>query len=133
MNLAAIERAELAEADNVDKSWQIKHHTTQLAFQQPKADFYDEVTGSKDGIDIGTVSKVLDLGFGRTTLFQKLRENGILMSQNVPYQKYMDNGWFRTIETKYTKPDGGVHIYIKTLVLQKGVDGIRKLFLGKSI
>ena len=43
----------------------------------------------------------------------------------MPYQKYIDCGWFRVIEQKYTK-NGEEHISIKTLVYQKGVDAIRR-------
>lgn len=97
---------------------------------QPKADFYDAVTESEDTIDLGTAAKVLNLGYGRTTLFSKLREARILMSKNQPYQKYIDEGLFRVIETKFAKPDGTTHIYIKTLVLQKGLDFIRRKLTG---
>lgn len=49
------------------------------------------------------------------------------MKDNVPYQKYIDNGCFRMIEQKYQMPDGETRISIKTLVYQKGVDYIRKI------
>ena len=94
---------------------------------QPKADFYDQVTESTDTVDIGTVAKVLGLGFGRTTLFQKLRDLKVLMPNNIPMQSKIDAGWFRVIETKFNKPDGSTHINFKTVVFQKGIDGIRKL------
>jgi len=93
----------------------------------PKAEFYDAVAGSKDAIDIGSAAKVLDMGIGRNKLFEMLRNKGILMSNNIPYQKYIDCGYFRVIEQKYTKPDGTTCINIKTLVYQKGLDFIRKL------
>ena len=94
---------------------------------QPKVDFYDTVTDSKDAIDLGTASKVLKLGYGRTTLFKNLREKGVLMRNNIPYQDKVDCGWFRVIETSWSKPNGDSHVYCKTLVLQKGLDGIRRL------
>ncbi len=50
----------------------------------------------------------------------------VLMPNNQPYQKYIDCGYFRTIEQKYTKPDGSTHINIKTVVYQKGLDFIRR-------
>lgn len=36
-------------------------------------------------------------------------------------------GWFRIVESKYTKPSGEICINFKTIVYQKGVDGIRKI------
>lgn len=99
----------------------------QLIEQKPKIEFYEAVTGSKDTIDMGSVAKVLNKKIGRNKLFELLREKSILMSNNVPYQKFCDSGYFRVIETKYTKPDGSTHIGLKTLVYQKGVNYINKL------
>lgn len=106
---------------------QIEYQNKLLLEQKPKIEFYEAVTGSKDTIDMGSVAEVLNKKIGRNKLFDFLRENGILMSNNVPYQKYCDSGYFRVIETKYTKPDGSTHIGLKTLVYQKGVNYINKL------
>ena len=99
----------------------------QLIEQKPKVDFFEAVTGSKDTIDMGSVAKVLNKKIGRNKLFEFLRENGVLMSSNIPLQSMIDRGYFRVIETKYTKPDGSTHIGLKTLVYQKGVNYINKL------
>lgn len=94
---------------------------------KPKAEFYDDVAGSKDAIEMADVSKVLGIkGMGRNNLFEFLREKGILQQNNRPYQTYVDRGYFRVIEQTYTKPNGDICINIKTLVYQKGVDFIRK-------
>lgn len=94
---------------------------------KPKAEFYDDVTGSKDAVPMDRVAKVIDKGIGRNKLFELLREKKILDNDNVPYQAYVDRGYFRVIEQKYTKPNGEKHINYKTLVYQKGIDYIRKL------
>lgn len=95
---------------------------------KPKEEFFDAVADSKDAIEIGKVAKVLNYpGIGRNKLFEILREKGVLMKDNIPYQKYIDNECFRTIEQKYSMPDGETRINIKTLVYQKGVDYIRKI------
>lgn len=95
---------------------------------QPKIAFHDAVTGSKDTIDIGEAAKVLNIkGYGRNRLFDALRINGVLMQNNQPYQKYIDAGYFRTIESSYTTPDGMTHVNIKTVVYQKGLVFIRKV------
>lgn len=94
----------------------------------PKAEFYDSVAGSKDAIEMGYVAKVLAIkGYGRNNLFDFLREKKILDQDNIPYQRYVDAGYFRILEQKYTVPTGETKINIKTLVFQKGVDYIRKL------
>lgn len=95
---------------------------------KPKEEFFDDVTASKDAIDIGQVAKVLNFqGIGRNKLFEILRNNGILKQNNEPYQKYIDCGYFRVIEQKYEARPGEIRINIKTLVFQKGVDYIRKI------
>lgn len=94
----------------------------------PKADFYDAVAGSSTAISIGDMAKVLNIrGMGRNKLFLKLRDDGILDNRNIPYQNYIDRGYFRVIEQKYTTPDGETHITFKTLVYQRGLDYVRKV------
>lgn len=95
---------------------------------KPKAEFYDDVAGSKDAITIGEVAKVIGIkGLGRNKLFALLRDRKILQQNNQPYQEYVDRGYFRIIEQKWTTPDGDTKINIKTLVYQKGLDYIRKI------
>jgi phage antirepressor YoqD-like protein len=93
----------------------------------PKAEFYDAVVGSSTAIDIGRVARVLNFrGMGRNNLFSFLREVRILMGDNIPYQEYIDRGYFRIIEQRYQTQDGETHISLKTLVYQPGVDFIRR-------
>jgi phage antirepressor YoqD-like protein len=106
---------------------EIENKNILIEEMKPKADFYDVVTDSKDAVDLGIASKVLKLGYGRTTLFKNLRDEGVLMKNNIPYQEKVDAGWFTVVETSWSKPNGDSHIYYKTFVLQKGLDGIRKL------
>lgn len=110
------------------KTRKIEELQKQLADAQPKIAFHDAVTGSKDTIDIGEAAKVLAIpGLGRNKLFERLRNEGILMQNNQPYQKYVDAGYFRTIESSYTTPDGSTHVSIKTVVYQRGLNFIRKV------
>ena len=100
---------------------------------KPKADFYDSVADSKTAIQIGDVAKMLGIkGIGRNNLFQLLRDKKILDRNNVPYQQYVDCGYFRVIEQKYTVA-GEVRINIKTLVYQKGIDWIRRITEHEAI
>lgn len=98
----------------------------QIEEMKPKAEFFDCVADSKSAFSMTEVAKVIDCkGIGRNKLFEFLREQGILDRYNVPYQRYVDNGWFRVIEQKYVK-DGEPVVTTKTLVYQKGIDAIRK-------
>ena len=119
------------------RAWAKEYEEKQKALAQvtemkPKAEFYDDVTGSTDTIDIGSVAKVLNIpNMGRNKLFSFLRENKILNRRNEPYQEYVDKGYFRQIETSW-EHNGTTHINLKTVVFQKGVDYIRQLVLKKG-
>ena len=91
----------------------------------PKAEFYDAVADSNQAISIGDAAKVLNMGIGQNNLFRFLRQQGILMSDNKPYQKYIDAGYFRVIEQPYLAK-GKTRLGFKTMVYQKGLDFIRK-------
>ena len=107
----------------------ISQKDRQIEEMKPKADFFDAVADSKTAISMNEVAKVLNIkGYGRNNLFEFLRNSKVLDRWNVPYQKYVDNGWFRVIEQHYQK-NGEPIVTTKTLVYQKGVDGIRKLIM----
>lgn len=105
----------------------ISQKDRQIEEMKPKADFFDTVADSKTAISMNEVAKVLNIkGYGRNNLFEFLRNSKVLDRWNVPYQRYVDNGWFRVIEQHYQK-NGEPIVTTKTLVYQKGVDGIRKM------
>ena len=106
---------------------QIEKQNALLLEQKPKVEFFEAVTNSKSAIDMGQVAKVLDKDIGRNKLFEILRNKKILQKDNIPFQTYIDRGYFRVIEVKYTKPDGSTNISLKTLVYQKGVSFINKV------
>ena len=119
------------------RAWAKEYEEKQKALAQvtemkPNAEFYDDVTGSTDTIDIGSVAKVLNIpNMGRNKLFSFLREKKVLNKRNEPYQEYVDKGYFRQIETSW-EHNGTTHINLKTVVFQKGVDYIRQLVLKKG-
>ena len=93
----------------------------------PKAAFFDQVADSKTAIDMRSLAAILNIkGIGRTKLFQILRDKKILDDRNIPYRTFQDRGYFRVIESSFTDVNGMTHIYLKTLVYQKGVDYILK-------
>lgn len=99
-----------------------------IQMDRPKVEFFEQVTSSKDAIDMATCAKVLNIpSYGRNNLFDFLREKKVLQQNNVPYQRYVDQGYFRVIEQKWNKPDGSVQISVKTVVYQSGMDFIRRL------
>lgn len=80
---------------------------------------------SEDLIDFLEFSKIIKIG--RNTLFSKLREIRILMHNNMPYQYYIDRGYFKCIENAFTQ-NNIKRIYTKTMITAKGQDYlVRKL------
>lgn len=117
------EKARL-EAENQQKEAKI----TKL---QPKADFADAAFRSDSKVDIGMSAKILRLGFGRNTLFKKLKEKGVLFgSRNEPKQKYIDAGYFELTEKFIERDNHPGFVVTKVLVTQKGLAFINKLFGG---
>ena len=89
--------------------------------QRPKIEAYDTFIDAKGLYTIAQVAKTI--GTGQKRLFNFLRENEILMSNNQPYQRYMDQGYF---ETKWkTLPTG--FDYSQTFVTPKGIVFISRL------
>ena len=105
----------------------------QIEEMKPKAEFFDAVADSKTAVPMNEVAKTLNIpGYGRNRLFEFLRDEAILDRNNIPYQRYVDNGWFRVVEQSYMK-NGERCINFKTLVYQRGVDGIRKRILKVGV
>lgn len=117
-------------ADLAKKTEALEAENTKML---PKAELFDMAMDSSDTIDIGECAKALNIpGIGRNKLFRKLRDAGVAMDNNVPYQKFVDAGYFKVIEKIWTKSDGTKHVALKTVVFQKGLDFIKRLLLGKN-
>ena len=94
---------------------------------RPKADFYDRVTDTDVSFSLGETAKLLAIpGLGRNTLIQFLRDEGILMSNNVAKQRYIDRGYFHVVQRDYYGPDGALRIKAATRVREKGIEFIRR-------
>ena len=66
------------------------------------------------------------LGTGQNSLFRFLRQERLLMPNNLPYQQHIDAGYFRVVERQYNDRLGESHIYTRTLVTGKGLAFIQK-------
>jgi prophage antirepressor-like protein len=104
----------------------IAEQTKQIAIMQPKAEFYDMAADSSSLFSMADVAKTLDMGFGRNKMFAKLRNKGILREDNTPYQRYVDAGYFKLVQSQYFIGGNSV-VATTTYVKEKGVDFIRKI------
>lgn len=99
---------------------------------QPKADFADAAFATDDKVDIGMSAKILKLGFGRNTLFDKLRKAGVFFAnRNEPKQRFIDAGYFEMKEKFIERNNHPGFVVTKVLVTQKGLAYLNHLFGGK--
>ena len=80
-----------------------------LEEQEPLVAFANKVSDSSNLIDMGKLAKLLNdehIKIGRNKLFQWLREQKILMKNNIPYQRYIDSGYFQVKESTFKTPYG---------------------------
>jgi len=94
----------------------------------PKAEFYDRVADTSASFSLGETAKMLEIpGFGRNNLIRFLRDEGVLMADNVAKQRYIERGYFHIVQRDYYAPDGTPRVKAVTRVYEKGVDYIRHL------
>ena len=112
---------------------QIEQKDAKITKLQPKADFAEAAFKAEGKVDIGQAAKILNLGFGRNTLFGKLRDAGIFFKdRNEPKQKYIDAGYFEMTLLPPIRRDNHPDILCqKVFCKPKGLAYINHLFGGK--
>lgn len=98
-----------------------------------KVKFYDAIVGSDNLFDMKQVADRLSVtGFNGESLLKFLREQNVITEDNRPYQHYMDEGYFKLIEIRWTDFNSAItFISTKTMILQRGVEFIDKLVKQK--
>lgn len=87
----------------------------QLEEQKPKVVFAEKVSSTVNAVSIGDYAKAIN--WGQNKLFAKLRELKILNEANIPYQRFIDAGYFKVIEWVL---DAKNQAKFKTLITGKG-------------
>ena len=93
-----------------------------IRHDQPLVEFANQVSNTDNLIDMNAMAKLAveeNIPIGRNRLFRWLRENEILMSGNLPYQKYMDRGYFAVKESVF-ETDSFTKTYQQSYVTGKG-------------
>ena len=109
-----------------------------IRHDKPLVEFANQVAGTDDLIDMNAMAKLAadkNFNIGRTRLFRWLKRTGVLMSNNLPYQRYIDRGYFAVKESVF-ETDGLKKTYQQTLVTGKGqvfIIGLLKKYYGKEI
>lgn len=114
-------------ADEVEKNERLE---MRLVEQAPKVALYDTAMQAKNAQPMNAVAKTL--GVGRNTLFAFLREKKVLMANNLPYQEYLDRGYFEVRQYTITHLTSGMENKTQTMVTPKGMAYIHRLLQEKE-
>ena len=103
-----------------------------IEIAQPKIAFHDFFMESNEWMGMDKIAKELAIpNFGRNLMFLFLRDKKVLQNNrkhwNMPYQEYVDRGYFRI--TKAIIDKGSFYEYpsYQTLVSNKGMMFIKKI------
>ena len=105
---------------------------------KPLVDFALHVADSEDLIDMNAMAKLAadkNFNIGRTRLFRWLKEMGVFMSNNLPYQRYIDRRYFVVKESVF-EVKGMKKTYRQTFVTGKGqlfIIGLLRKYYGKEM
>lgn len=110
-----------------DLSEKVEAQKQTIAIMEPKAEFHDAVAVAENCQEVGEVARVLNTG--RNRLFKWMREQKILIPDTrLPYQEFVDAGYFRVIEQTWESNGGDTNITTKTLVTGKGLLWLQKRY-----
>lgn len=107
----------------------IRQLNEKIRRDKPLVQFANQVADTENVIDIGRMAKLANeenIRIGRNTLFRWLKGRKILMSNNIPYQQFIDRGYFVVKESVYEQ-HGMQKTYQQIYVTGKGQQYIIKL------
>ncbi|HDZ5005835.1 TPA: phage antirepressor KilAC domain-containing protein [Campylobacter jejuni] len=128
MQLELLERNEKLQIENANLKNEAKENASLIHF-------VNRIQNTNDAILVRDFAKILHekkhLEIGEKRLFRILREKGFLMSDNKPYQKYIEQGLFKVSETTISTINGD-RLVSTTKITGKGQIAILKAILKAS-
>ncbi len=122
---AEIEKNQAIEAENKQLAIEAAEKDQKLKEQATPVAIYNLAISAHNTMSMQEVAK--SLGTGRTKLYQILREEGIIMKNStLPYQRFIDAGYFKVTERPRASGDVIVNDPA-TRVTAKGFDYIARL------
>lgn len=100
----------------------IRQLNTRIEKEEPLVEFANQVAGTENVISMNEMAKLAmcsEIPIGRNRLYRWLKLRGILMWNNLPYQKYIDRGYFVVKESLFDA-GGFMRTYRQTYVTGKG-------------
>lgn len=98
---------------------QTEQQQATISVMAPKAEFHDQVSESKDDLSISEAAKLL--GTGQRRLFTLLRQEKVLTDWNIPYQRYIEAGYFTTRGKVIHMGSAGEVLHSQPFVTGKGL------------
>ncbi|WP_173275423.1 phage antirepressor [Paenibacillus sp. NEAU-GSW1] len=109
---------------------QTAEQQAKLREQEAPIAIYNLAISAKNTMTMQEVAKAL--GTGRTRLYNILRETGLIMtSSTLPYQRYLDAGYFKVVERPRQSGDSIVND-TATRVTAKGFDYIARMMQKRN-
>lgn len=100
----------------------IRQLNARIEHDRPLVEFAEHVANTSDVIDMNTMAKLAaqnHIRIGRNRMMRWMKIKKILLTNNLPYQKYIDKGYFVVKETTY-KRGTKIFSYQQTFVTGKG-------------
>ena len=108
-----------------------------IRHDQPLVEFANQVSNTDNLIDMNAMAKLAraeNIPVGRNKLYGWLKGKGVLMANNLPYQVFIDRGYFSVKESVFETPTM-TKTYQQTFVTGKGqqfVINLLKKYYGKE-
>ena len=109
-----------------------------IRHDQPLVEFANQVAGTDNLIDMNAMAKLAraeNIPVGRNRLYSWLKGKGVLMANNLPYQTFIDCGYFAVKESVFETPTM-TKTYQQTFVTGKGqlfIIGLLRKYYGKEM
>ena len=116
----------------------IRRLNERIRHDQPLVEFANQVSNTDNLINMNSMAKLAraeNIPVGRNKLYGWLKGKGVLMANNLPYQRYIDRGYFAVKESVF-EVDGMKKTYQQTFVTGKGqlfVISLLKKYYGKEL
>ena len=109
-----------------------------IRHDEPLVEFAEQVSDTTNLIDMNAMAKLAraeNIPVGRNRLYSWLKGKGVLMANNLPYQTFIDRGYFSVKESVFETPTM-TKTYQQTFVTGKGqlfIIGLLRKYYGKEM
>ena len=96
----------------------IRRLNERIRHDQPLVEFANQMSNTDNLINMNSMAKLAraeNIPVGRNKLYGWLKGKGVLMANNLPYQRYIDRGYFAVKESVF-EVDGMKKTYQQTFV-----------------